>query len=53
MRQPFLERNLEAARVILEDVPKHGGESAGLVAWARLVPERAQPAVKGPPFRAA
>ena len=29
-------QNLAAARAILEDPEKHGGEGAGLVVWARL-----------------
>jgi len=36
----FDEANFEAARLILADVERHGGDDAGLVRWARLVVER-------------
>jgi hypothetical protein len=31
--------NLAAARLILRDIARYGGEEAGLVVWARLVLE--------------
>jgi hypothetical protein len=37
--------NLEAARIIVADVQRYGGESAGLVRWARLFVSR----VEAPP----
>jgi hypothetical protein len=33
----FDRQNLEAARVILRDAARYGGEAAALVQWARLV----------------
>jgi hypothetical protein len=39
--------NLEAAGVILEDIAKYGGESSGLVKWARLVAHRTCAMVAG------
>jgi hypothetical protein len=35
------QENLVAASIILGDVARYGGESAGLVCWARLVVKRA------------
>jgi hypothetical protein len=32
----YREQNLEAAKIILGDIGKYGGESAGLIIWARL-----------------
>ena len=37
----FPQANLTAAAIVLADVPRFGGESAGLVRWARLTMERA------------
>ncbi len=34
--------NLESARVILQNIAKHGGEDAALVEWARVVISREQ-----------
>jgi hypothetical protein len=57
MRNPYAQANLEAARVILADIERYGGESAGLVQWARLIVKRteAPPAdwEAGPLFAAA
>ncbi len=36
----FERENIEAARIILRDVNRYGGESAGLVIWARMVTRR-------------
>lgn len=36
-RDAFEKQNREAARLILQDPAKHGGEEALLVRWARLV----------------
>lgn len=33
----YATNNAVAARVILEDVERYGGETAGLVIWARMV----------------
>lgn len=32
----FEDQNVIAARAILEDVDRYGGESAGIVIWARM-----------------
>jgi hypothetical protein len=34
------QRNLESAKIILSDVAKYGGETAGLVIWARMAIKR-------------
>jgi hypothetical protein len=34
--------NLEAAAIVLEDRERHGGESAAMVKWARLIVERSE-----------
>jgi hypothetical protein len=36
IKKTYGESNSIAADAILEDVPKHGGECAGLVIWARM-----------------
>ncbi len=33
-------RNLESANLILADVERYGGETAGLVIWARMAKQR-------------
>ncbi len=32
----YREQNEQAAKIILQDVEKHGGEGSGSVVWARL-----------------
>jgi hypothetical protein len=34
--ESYERENVEAARIILSDISRHGGETAGLVIWARL-----------------
>jgi hypothetical protein len=34
--ESYERENIEAAQIILRDVDRHGGETAGLVIWARL-----------------
>jgi hypothetical protein len=34
------QENLVAAKIILGDITRYGGESAGLVIWARMVIRR-------------
>jgi hypothetical protein len=41
-RQQYQTANVEAARLILSDVARHGGEGAALVTWARVIIERAE-----------
>lgn len=36
----FDRRNLESAKLILADVERYGGETAGLVIWARMAVQR-------------
>jgi hypothetical protein len=40
--QKFHQQNLESARIILREVERYGGETAGLVIWARMVVREAQ-----------
>jgi len=35
--QAFAEQNGSAAEIILQHVERYGGESAGLVIWARMI----------------
>ncbi len=39
----FDAQNAEAARIILQDIAKYGGEGSGPVRWARLVMARLEP----------
>jgi hypothetical protein len=41
-------QNLEAARLILENPDRYGGEDSGTVIWARLILERAETPVREP-----
>ena len=43
----YARRNRETAGIILRDVPRCGGEEAGLVRWARLVMSGGAPAPGG------
>ena len=38
--EKFSDENSAAARIILADVERHGGEGAGLVLWARRATQR-------------
>ena len=49
-RNQYLAGNLQAAGIILSDAERYGGSESGLVRWARLVTERAQPTITGPLF---
>jgi hypothetical protein len=40
--EKFQQQNIEAARIILRNVDRYGGEGAGLVRWARLTLARAE-----------
>jgi hypothetical protein len=44
--------NRIAARIVLSDIARYGGEQAGLVIWARLIEAKAVPTVRGPLFKA-
>ena len=37
----YVRKNYEAAGIILQDADRHGGETAGLVIWARMTLARA------------
>lgn len=45
--------NIEAAKVILGNVAKYGGEDAALVEWARTVLAKAEPGIRGPLLKGA
>ena len=51
-RDGFATDNSEAARIVLADIARYGGEQAGLVIWARLIGAKAQPTIVGPLFAA-
>ncbi len=36
VRAKYDQQNEQAARIILQNVAKHGGEDSGMVVWARL-----------------
>lgn len=42
--------NVQAAEIIAAHPERYGGPESGLVRWARLVIERAQPTISGPLF---
>lgn len=43
-------QNQKAARIILSDIARYGGEGSLMVTWSRVVIEKAQPTVRGPLF---
>jgi hypothetical protein len=49
--EQFAVGNLEAARVILADIERYGGEESVLVVWARTVTASPKDSEAGPLFR--
>jgi hypothetical protein len=49
-RAGYDRQNELAARVILANTAKYGGEGSLAVQWARLIRAKAQPTVRGPLF---
>ena len=50
VRATYQQANEQAAHIVLQDVAKYGGEGAGLVIWAHMILQRAEPTIRGPLF---
>ena len=51
-RVGFDKQNELAARLVLADVQRYGGEQAGLVIWARMLQAKTAPTIVGRLFTA-
>jgi hypothetical protein len=49
-RRAYAADNEQAAHIVLQDVVRYGGEGAGLVIWAHMILQRAEPTIRGPLF---
>ena len=49
-REGYNASNLLAARLVLADIARYGGEQAGLVVWARLIQVKNVRRIDGPLF---